>query len=192
MNTNWQNAIDYYSNLVASDPTNCNYIWHLGLYYLLDDQPDIAQATWLEALAQQPEKEQELLLFLHQQAIAFSQQHQIIPACQIRQCIDGNIRPEYPLAKENFLLWVILDRQQYLFHDPRVADYDLAQAHIELANIYIQRGDRISAIPIYQWLVRQFPNSSDYAETLANFLSQAGSTKESLFYLSHSTIKAGR
>jgi protein O-GlcNAc transferase len=182
MNTSWQNTIDYYRNLVANDPSNYYYIWHLGLYYLLDNQQDIAQATWLEVLVEQPEKEQDLLLFLHQQAIAFSQQHQIIPAWQIRQCIDQNINPEYPLAKENFLLWVILDRQQVLLHDTKVADYDLAQAKIELANIYLQRGDRPSAIPIYQWLAHQFPNSSDYAETLANLLSQTGCIKESLFY----------
>ncbi len=178
----WQKAIDHYSNLVASDPTNCDYVWHLGLYYLLDNQPDIAQATWLEVLVQQSDKERDLLLFLHQQAIAFHQQNQIIPAWQIRQCIDQNINPEYPLARENFLLWVILDRQQHLLHDPKVADYDLVQAHIQLANIYLQRGDRHSALPIYQWLVRQFPKSYEYVEILANLLDQVGSTKESLFY----------
>jgi predicted O-linked N-acetylglucosamine transferase (SPINDLY family) len=182
MSANWQEAIAYYSNLVASDPSNCNYIWHLGLYYWLDNQQELAEATWLEILVQQPEKERDLLLFLHQQAIAFQEQCQIIPAWQIRQCIDQNINPEYPLARENFLLWVILDRQQHLLHDPRVADYDLVQAHIELANIYLERGDRYSAIPLYRWLVRQFPNSYDYGETLANLLNQTGSVTESLFY----------
>ena len=48
-----------YEQAITTEPEVVNYYWHLGLAYLLQEQEEAAQTTWLLAMAQGGDEETE-------------------------------------------------------------------------------------------------------------------------------------
>jgi hypothetical protein len=56
-----QELIEFYEDLVNREPTDLQNYLSLGLFYLLQEHEETAQATWLYAFAQVEEEEGEQL-----------------------------------------------------------------------------------------------------------------------------------
>jgi predicted O-linked N-acetylglucosamine transferase (SPINDLY family) len=70
---NYASVILYYEQLIEQEPDELSNYWYLGLTYLLNDEEEPAQTTWLLAIAQAPESEiirltEELSAVLKQEA----------------------------------------------------------------------------------------------------------------------------
>jgi predicted O-linked N-acetylglucosamine transferase (SPINDLY family) len=53
----YASVIDFYEALIEQEPENIVLYWYLGLAYLLNEDEESAQTTWLMAIAQSPESD---------------------------------------------------------------------------------------------------------------------------------------
>ena len=49
---NYQEVAQFYEQAIETEPDSLPHYWHLGLAYLLQEQEEAAQTTWLFATAQ--------------------------------------------------------------------------------------------------------------------------------------------
>ena len=96
-----------YEQAIADEPNITSYYWNLGLAYLLQEQEEAAQTTWLLAMAEADDEEteqwtEELVQILHTEA----QRQLEIENLQLSWLIRQHIRELAPTNIEN-LLYII-------------------------------------------------------------------------------------
>lgn len=104
---NYSQLASLYEQAIADEPSVISHYWYLGLAYLLQEQEEAAQTTWLLAMAEADDEEteqwtEELVQILHTEA----QRQLEIENLQLSWLIRQHIRELAPTNIEN-LLYII-------------------------------------------------------------------------------------
>ena len=109
---NYEQAVEILEQCIEAYEENVNYYWYLGLAYLLQEQEENAQTTWLLVMSQGNEEKvvqwtQELLLILEAEAQRQEQRQNL----QLSWLIRGHIREIEPGLINNLLHLIDLEIQ---------------------------------------------------------------------------------
>jgi len=115
----YQNAIAFLEQRIEEEPNELNYYWYLGLAYLLIEQEENAQMTWLSVISQGDEQEikqwtQALLIILETEA----HRQEKIKNFKLSWLVRGHIREIEPSLVNN-LLYLIDLGYRLEYYDPR-------------------------------------------------------------------------
>ncbi len=74
LENHYDQLANFYEQAIASEPDDITHYWYLGLAYLLQNQEEVAQTTWLLALSQGEDQQvkqwtEELVQILNQEAV---------------------------------------------------------------------------------------------------------------------------
>jgi len=126
-NNRYEQVANLYEQAIASEPEMNTHYWHLGLAYLLQNQEEAAQATWLMAMAQGTEEEaeqwaEELVQILDTEAQRQADQDKFQASWLIRQ----HIREFAPTFINNLLHLIQLEIDLGDFTPEHINDWQAA------------------------------------------------------------------
>jgi predicted O-linked N-acetylglucosamine transferase (SPINDLY family) len=119
---------DYYEKTLETEPENYNYYWYLGLAYLLQEQEEEAQSTWLFAITQGIEEEadeliQELVEILSTEA----QRQESLGDYQKSWLIRGHLREIASNLINNLLKLIQLEISLKIFTPEKLNDWGVIE-----------------------------------------------------------------
>ena len=119
---------NYYEEALETEPDNYDYYWYLGLAYLLQEQEEDAQSTWLFAMTQGIEKEadkliQELVDILSIEA----QRQESLEDYQKSWLIRGHLREIAPNLIDNLLELIRLEIILNIFTPEKINDWQVTK-----------------------------------------------------------------
>ena len=119
---------NHYEEALEIEPENYDYYWHLGLAYLLQEQEEEAQSTWLFAMTQGIEEEadeliQELVEILSTEA----QRQESLEDYQRSWLIRGHIREIAPNLINNLLKLTELEINLKIFTPGKLNDWQVIE-----------------------------------------------------------------
>ena len=137
---NYLAVANYYEEVLETEPDNYDYYWHLGLAYLLQEQEEEAQSTWLFAITQGIEEEaDELIQELVDILSAEAQRQEFLEDYQKTWLIRGHLREIAPNLIDNLLELIRLEIILNIFTIEKLNDWQV----IEL----LQQGSENSVNP---------------------------------------------
>jgi predicted O-linked N-acetylglucosamine transferase (SPINDLY family) len=122
----YASVIDCYEALIEQEPDSIVYYWYLGLAFLLNEDEESAQTTWLMVIAQASESDalnltQELTIVLHQETERQASNGNLQKIWLIR----SHIREINPSELANLLALIQLDIKLNQFYPECIDAYDL-------------------------------------------------------------------
>ncbi len=139
-----------YEEALETEPDNYDYYWHLGLAYLLQEQEEEAQSTWLFAMTQGIEEEtDELIQGLLDILSTEAQRQKSLGNYQKSWLIRGHIHEIAPHLIDNLLELIKLEINLNIFTPEKLEDWQVIE------------------------LLQQSPKSSVNPELLLQVLKQA-------------------
>ena len=125
---NYLAVANYYEEALETEPNNYDYYWHLGLAYLLQEQEEEAQSTWLFAITQGIEEEadeliQELVEILSTEA----QRQESLEDSQKTWLIRGHLREIAPNLIDNLLELIRLEIILNIFTPEKLNDWQIIE-----------------------------------------------------------------
>jgi predicted O-linked N-acetylglucosamine transferase (SPINDLY family) len=113
---NYGQVGEIYEQLLGNDSETISYYWYLGLAYLLQEQEEEAQMTWLLVMSQGSEEEiaawqTELITILDQEA----QRQKEIENYHLSWLLRGHIREINPILLDNLLQLISLEINLNIF-----------------------------------------------------------------------------
>ena len=119
---------NYYEEALETEPDNYDYYWYLGLAYLLQEQEEEAQSTWLFAITQGIEEEtdeliQELVNILSTEA----QRQESLGNYQKTWLIRGHLREIAPNLINNLLELIQLEINLKFFTPEKLNDWQVVE-----------------------------------------------------------------
>ena len=130
---------NYYEEALEIEPDNYDYYWHLGLAYLLQEQEEEAQNTWLFAMTQELEEADKLIQELVEILSTEAQRQESLGDYQKSWLIRGHLREIAPNLINNLLELVKLEINLNIFTPEKLNDWQV----IEL----LQQSSKNSANP---------------------------------------------
>jgi predicted O-linked N-acetylglucosamine transferase (SPINDLY family) len=141
MTTTWKEAVyeylleqdylavaNYYEQALETEPDNYNYYWCLGLAYLLQEQEEEAQSTWLFAITQGIEEEaDELVQGLVDILSTEAQRQESLEDYQKSWLIRGHLREIAPNLINNLLKLIQLEVDLKLFIPEKLNDWQVIE-----------------------------------------------------------------
>ena len=136
---NYLAVANYYEEALETEPDNYDYYWYLGLAYLLQEQEEEAESTWLFAMTQGIEEEadeliQELVNILSTEA----QRQESLGDYQKSWLIRGHLREIAPSLINNLLELIRLEVNLNIFTPEKLNDWRvielLQQSHKNSVN----------------------------------------------------------
>ncbi|WP_013322984.1 hypothetical protein [Gloeothece verrucosa] len=118
----------FYEQLIEAEPENASHYWYLGLAYLLTRQEPEAQATWLLAMSQGEEQEQQewtsqLIEILDSEA----QRQQEQENYQLSWLIRAHLREIVPTLINNLLNLIHLEICLNCYSPKHLEDWDVVE-----------------------------------------------------------------
>ena len=118
---------NYYEEAIETEPDNCDYYWHLGLAYLLQEQEEEAQSTWLYAMAQEIEETDKLIQELVNILLTEAQRQELSGDLQRSWLIRGHTREIAPNLINNLLELIKLEINLKLFTPEKLNDWQVIE-----------------------------------------------------------------
>jgi len=171
---NYQQAVELLEQCVEANEGNVDYYWYLGLAYLLQEQEENAQTTWLLVMSQGNEYEieqwiQELLSILETEA----QRQEQIENLKLSWLIRGHIREIEPGLINNLLHLIDLEIKLEYYAPEHLEDWRI---------IDFLKNNAIEVVDL-QLLLRILPNIINFP-----FILNIAFLYESLKYLTDTDI----
>ena len=125
---NYLAVANYYEEVLETEPDNYDYYWHLGLAYLLQEQEEEAQSTWLFAITQGIEEEaDELIQELVDILSAEAQRQEFLEDYQKTWLIRGHLREIAPNLIDNLLELIRLEIILNIFTPEKINDWQVIE-----------------------------------------------------------------
>lgn len=125
---NYSAVANYYEEALETEPENYEYYWHLGLAYLLQEQEENAQSTWLFAMTQGIEKEaDELIQGLVDILSTEAQRQQSLKDDRKSWLIRGHLREIAPNLINNLLELIRLEIILNIFTPEKINDWQVVE-----------------------------------------------------------------
>ena len=119
---------NYYEESLETEPDNYDYYWHLGLAYLLQEQEEEAQTTWLFAMTQGIEEEaDELIQELAKILSTEAQRQESLGDYQKSWLIRGHLREIAPDLINNLLELIQLEISLKFFTPEKLNDWQVIE-----------------------------------------------------------------
>ena len=119
---------NYYEEALETEPENYNYYWYLGLAYLLQEQEEEAQSTWLFAMTQEIEEEaDELIKGLVDILSAEAHRQESLGDYQKSWLIRGHLREIAPNLIDNLLELIQLEINLKFFTPEKLNDWQVIE-----------------------------------------------------------------
>ena len=119
---------NYYEEALETEPENYDYYWHLGLAYLLQEQEEEAQSTWLFAITQGIEEEaDELFQGLVDILSTEAQRQESLGDYQKSWLIRGHLREIAPNLINNLLELIQLEINLNIFTPEKLNDWQVIE-----------------------------------------------------------------
>jgi predicted O-linked N-acetylglucosamine transferase (SPINDLY family) len=119
---------NYYEKALETEPDNYHYYWYLGLAYLLQEQEEEAQTTWLFAMTQGIEEEaDELIQGLVDILLTEAQRHESLGDHQKNWLIRGHLREIDPNLINNLLELIKLEINLNFFTPEKLNDWQVIE-----------------------------------------------------------------
>ena len=119
---------NYYEEALETEPDNYDYYWYLGLAYLLQEQEEEAQTTWLFAMTQGIEKEaDELIQGLVDILSIEAQRQESLEDYQKSWLIRGHLREIAPNLIDNLLELIRLEIILNIFTPEKINDWQVTE-----------------------------------------------------------------
>lgn len=119
---------NYYEEALEIEPNNYDYYWHLGLAYLLQEQEEEAQSTWLFAMTQAiVEEADELIQELVEILSTEAQRQESLGDRQKSWLIRGHLREIAPNLINNLLELILLEINLKLFTLEKLNDWQVIE-----------------------------------------------------------------
>ena len=118
----------YYEEALETEPDNYDYYWYLGLAYLLQEQEEEAQTTWLFAMTQGIEEEaDELIQELVDILLTEARRQESLGDPQKSWLIRGHLREIAPNLIDNLLELVRLEIILNIFTPEKLNDWQVIE-----------------------------------------------------------------
>ena len=140
MTTAWKEAVyeyllkqdylsvaNYYEEALETEPKNYDYYWYLGLAYLLQEQEEEAQSTWLFAMTQAIGEADELIQELVEILSTEAQRQECLGDYQKSWLIRGHLREIAPNLVNNLLELIQLEINLKLFIPETLNDWQVIE-----------------------------------------------------------------
>ena len=118
---------NYYEEALETEPDNYDYHWYLGLAYLLQEQEEEAQTTWLFAMTQGIEEADELIQELVNILLTEVQRQESLGDYQKSWLIRGHIREIAPGLINNLLKLIQLEINLKIFTPEKLNDWQVIE-----------------------------------------------------------------
>ena len=118
---------NYYEEALEIEPDNYDYYWHLGLAYLLQEQEEEAQSTWLFAMTQEIEEADELIQELINILSTEAQRQESLGDYQKSWLIRGHLREIAPNLINNLLELIQLEINLKFFTPEKLNDWQVVE-----------------------------------------------------------------
>jgi predicted O-linked N-acetylglucosamine transferase (SPINDLY family) len=125
---NYPAVAQFYEQAIESEPEEVTHYWHLGLAYLLQQQEEEAQTTWLVAMSQGTPEEieqwtEELVQILDTEA----QRQEALSQDELSWLIRGHIREIDPTLINNLLHLIELEIRLNCFAPEHLSDWQVIE-----------------------------------------------------------------
>ena len=125
---NYLAVANYYEEVLETEPDKYDYYWHLGLAYLLQEQEEEAQSTWLFGMTQGIEEEtDELIQELVNILLTEAQRQESIGDYQKSWLIRGHLREIAPDSINNLLELIKLEINLNFFAPGKLNDWQVIE-----------------------------------------------------------------
>ena len=118
---------NYYEEALETEPDNYDYYWYLGLAYLLQEQEEEAQSTWLFAITQEIEEADELIQELVNILSTEAQRQESLGDYQKSWLIRGHLREIAPNLINNLLELIQLEINLKFFTPEKLNDWQVIE-----------------------------------------------------------------